>query len=681
MSPHDAIERTIFTAVLVQDSALSVSGIDAPHGDAGHTFTRVDGVPVISARGLKGAAVAMARRCFHGIPRSVSDLPEATKEDKKALVRSAWRFEHARQLAEQPPLQRRAGVGIRQDTGARAQGVLYDMEVAPAGSRWQLELHVDWRLARAVDEAPEDVEGILGYVLDAQWAEGRCWLGGGVARGLGWCHLERGSLRAHRLTGAQYQAWRASQARPLPAAEPKIPRLAPTRSWCFRALELTIPFGEHRPAPGGAAWGLEMLAIGGHDRATASQLREDRHWVRSRQRLDTDDARETQRPIAMEEGRPLLPGASLRGPLRHAYSRQLRSLGKAIADPHDLTRPPRAPDEPSPPDEAMALFGTLERSSRLLIRDGVIADDWLAARLQQHAEDEFTAGSFASAKRDAVRLLAATFKVQLLLEGPDEEELQRLVDAVDGAIALGELGHLPLGGHKTRGAGWSRWQRGSAQWQKLDVVAAEAAQAPAAPSPAAPPTLPAGDPVRHEREHGSPLGTGDQVVSADRRPEERATVELEQASELGDLATLTLGEAARRARAAMTGPLSCWWCEPRIDLEVQRPLTFGHTWPDEATLSVDEVVFFGERESWRAARTRRGWRAFLLRVVDDPKGDLFRRDVPATLHVVRRDVPAALHVAPQARFSANLAPTAAITLHEWRKGTEVLGFTAKGPLP
>lgn len=660
MSPLDAIERTVFTAILVQDSALSLSGIDSDPA-ADQAFTRVDGVPVISARGLKGAAVAMARRCFRDpLPRSVSDPPTG----KRALVRSAWRFEHARQLVERSQLPRRAGVGIAQATGARAEGVLYDVEVVPAGARWRLELHVDWRLARAVDEDPEDVEGILGYVLDAQWAEGRCWLGGGVARGLGWCHLERESLRAHRLTGEQYQSWRASKDRPLPEPEPHFPRSAPSRSWCFRTLELTIPFGAHRPEPSGAAWGVDMLAIGAHDRASAAQLGEDHHWVRSRQRVDSaDDVLATRRAIAMEDGRPILPGASLRGPLRHAYSRQLTSLGQKIDDPHDATRQPVTRDEP---DEAMKLFGTLKRSSRLLIRDGAAAEDWLAARLQQHAEDELAGGSFGSAKRDAVRLLAATFKIQLLLEGPDEPTIQPLIEAVDRTIALGELGHLPLGGHKTRGAGWSRWQRSSTQWKNCDVVSSAPPPASAAASP-----QPAGDKERREQEIGSPLGRGDQVVSADRRPEPRGAVVADETSELGELPFLTLGEAAQRARAAMTGALSCWWCEPRIDLAVQHPpLTFGRTWPDDATLSVDEVVFFGERESWRAARTRSGWRVFLLRLADDPQGSAVRRDVPATLHV-----------SPQARFSANLPAAAAITLHEWRRGTEVLGFTAKDALP
>ena len=56
---------TIFTATLVQDSALSVSGIDREStSDQPFTMTMINGqpVPVLSGRGLKGAAVAMARQ-------------------------------------------------------------------------------------------------------------------------------------------------------------------------------------------------------------------------------------------------------------------------------------------------------------------------------------------------------------------------------------------------------------------------------------------------------------------------------------------------------------------------------------------------------------------------------------------------------------------------------------------
>jgi len=63
---------TLFTATLVQDSALSVSGLDR-ESSANQPFTIVDGVPTLAGRALKGAAVAMAKRFFNPLPRAISD--------------------------------------------------------------------------------------------------------------------------------------------------------------------------------------------------------------------------------------------------------------------------------------------------------------------------------------------------------------------------------------------------------------------------------------------------------------------------------------------------------------------------------------------------------------------------------------------------------------------------------
>src|SRR5688572_366126 len=95
---------TLFTATLVQDSALSVSGLDR-ESSAAQPFALVDGVPTLVGRGLKGAAVAMARRFFEPLPRAVSDHIR-----HGALRRSAWEFADATSTAT-PRV--RAGVGIR----------------------------------------------------------------------------------------------------------------------------------------------------------------------------------------------------------------------------------------------------------------------------------------------------------------------------------------------------------------------------------------------------------------------------------------------------------------------------------------------------------------------------------------------------------------------------------------
>jgi len=129
MSTQSTLPKlTLFTATLVQDSALSVSGFNGEN-TVDRPFSIVDRVPVLSGRGLKGAAVAMARRFFDPLPRSISETAEQTT----ALNRSVWEFSNARleRTPESQP-QLRAGVGILQKTGARAGGVLYDSTVMPA---------------------------------------------------------------------------------------------------------------------------------------------------------------------------------------------------------------------------------------------------------------------------------------------------------------------------------------------------------------------------------------------------------------------------------------------------------------------------------------------------------------------------------------------------------------------
>jgi hypothetical protein len=140
---------TLFTATLVQDSALSVSGLPR-ETSADQRFALVDGVPSLVGRGLKRATVAMARRFLDPLPRAISD-------DIKhgALRRSAWEFADAITTGASRV---RAGVGIRHTTGARAGDVLYDREVIPAGMTWQPSPRVDRSYAND-DAEPTEAEG------------------------------------------------------------------------------------------------------------------------------------------------------------------------------------------------------------------------------------------------------------------------------------------------------------------------------------------------------------------------------------------------------------------------------------------------------------------------------------------------------------------------------------------
>jgi len=623
------IRLTLFTATLVQDSALSVSGLDR-ESSADQPFALVDGVPTLVGRGLKGAAVAMAKRLFEPLPRAVSDDIR-----HGALRRSAWEFADGTTTGV-PRI--RAGVGIRHKTGARASGVLYDREVMPAGTRWQLGFRVDWSYVVDDDEGRE-AEGILGYVLDKHWKHGRCWLGGGAARGLGWCHVE--DLKAYRFDQASYDRWVESGRAQLPAALDAVPLVEPTRSWCFRTLDVNVSHGEYKPDPNEAAWGIDMLAVGPHDTDRAVQPTGDGRWARPTWATDaqTPDVLSTDRAILMEGNRPLLPGASVRGPLRHAFSRTERAAGHNVKDPHLVQ------GEVGVEDVAGQVFGTVSKSSRILIRDGRAEPGWAAAKLHMHAEDEFSASTYGTSKRDAVRVLKGVFPVRIVVEGAAPDEVKPLVALIDRQVALGALGHLPVGGQKTHGAGWGRWE--AKPWAVDDV------------SPArkwAPRTESESDALKLSRSKHSFI---------ERPPTSDVWVRTKYGALDSD--ALALGQAARLAREAFgERGLVAWWCDPTIDLALTTPpATFGRDWPVDEKLRVDEVAFYGERVVWRAVRTAGGARYVLIEeVASTEEGAVQTRVVhtPARLHGFQR-------------FSSASTGQGSVLLREWHVGDEILGFT------
>ena len=641
---------TLFTATLVQDSALSVSGLDR-ETSADQPFslveTNVNGVtslvPTLVGRGLKGAAVAMAKRFFNPLPRAVSD-----EIKHGALRRSAWEFADATATGV-PRL--RAGVGIRHKTGARAGRVLYDREVIPAGTRWQLSFRVD--RSYALDDAEfTEAEGILGYVLSEQWSKGRCWLGGGAARGLGWCHIE--DLRAYRFDDVAYEAWVTSGRTTLPKVLAVVPIVSPTRSWCFRTLDVNISFGEYKPEPDEHAWGLDMFAVGPHDTERTEQPTGDGMWAKPAwaTSAQTPDALGTDRALLMEcdkdkgTERPLLPGASVRGPLRHAFSRLERAAGHKVDDPNPKDA------KVGEDDPAGKYFGTVNQSSRILIRDARAEGDWAAAKLHMHAEDEFSAGSYGSAKRDAVRMLRGTFRVRIVVEGATNEEVEPLVKLIDRQVTLGALGHLLVGGHKTRGAGAGRWQVHG--WVADDVTEARSWSPPEEPE--------------ERTTNGSPSKR--RFINCSAATDAFAWV----GTDTGTITEpLTLEATARLAKAAIgETKLVAWWCEPTIDLSLTSPApTFGRAWPEgDDKLQVDEVAFYAACAVWRAVRTSHGARFVFIEELPGKTADAKQARVvytPARLH--------GLSEGQRPRFSSSKTGQSNVLLREWHLGDEVLGFT------
>jgi CRISPR/Cas system CSM-associated protein Csm3 (group 7 of RAMP superfamily) len=140
---------------------------------------------------------------------------------------------------------------------------------------------------------------------------------------------------------------------------------------------------------------------------------------------------------------PYIPGSALRGPLRHALARLLKAEG----------------DEAQ---RAEALFGTVERSAKLLIRDALPEEavPLQLAWLQHHAEDEFAGGAYGSAKFDRVAVMQGRFAWKMILEDatPDEKT------ALKKLFALAHAGQIGIGGGQWRGHGWLRWQIDGDEW-------------------------------------------------------------------------------------------------------------------------------------------------------------------------------------------------------------------------
>jgi hypothetical protein len=261
-----------------------------------------------------------------------------------------------------------------------------------------------------------------------------------------------------------------------------------------------------------------------------------------------------------------------------------------------------------------------------------------------HAEDEFSAGSYGSAKRDAVRLLQGTFPVRIVVEGATPEEVELLVKLVDRQVALGKLGHLPIGGHKTRGAGAGHWQTG--EWGKVDVT--------------------------KTRDWTLPKGPAEELSNAGHAKcsfiHPPGAAEAWVKTTTGTVTEpLTFGAAAKLAKAALGEKLVAWWCDPTINLDLHTPpATFGNTWPsDDNKLEVDEVAFYAEHAVWRAVRTASGARfVFIKELKANENGAKPTRVVhtPARLHGFQRFV------------SANTGQ-GNVLLREWHVGDEILGFT------
>ena len=466
MAPY----RTIFCADLVQDSAMSVGGTLDLESMVDTAFCR-DGLgrPTLRGEGLGGALVATARRLSNPLPQFVScgaGVGETTP--------SRW-LPHTTHPDGQPRMEVRRHVGIRQDTGARADGVLFDVETTPRGTQWPLMVEVDTFPRDGADDGAV-AERLAAEVL-LEWRRGRCWLGAHVARGLGWAHLE--NLRAYRLDTDQATAWPDNRCPPANALADLSERpivaddfkanfeITSRRSdWIYVDLSGTLFVGE---ADDG--YGVDPIAVGGQEDREFATTAVD-HFL-APESLGADAFAASLNPAVLfattrnpqtEMAEPVLPGSGIRGPWRHALSRWLRAEASDLNAIRDPNVQRRARDTP---DLAETLFGTTEKSAALLVCDAHLEPftDWHAACVYHHAENEFTGGVYASSLHSRAVLTSAQFRWRMVLEYRQEPEIDRAVGKyLSAVLKLGRVGHLPMGGAKWRVAGWPRWHVDKILW-------------------------------------------------------------------------------------------------------------------------------------------------------------------------------------------------------------------------
>ncbi len=490
---------TLFVADLVQDSGLLIGGSDAIESQVNNLFCRDGrGRLTMRGRGTKGALVATTRKLFGRVqdfvsgveaqynrarPGSTPTLPEDSPEE---LAESLWTVHTSHPGGSVVRLEYRESVGMRQDTKARAEGILRDFEATARGTTWPFLLEV-----RTYADDGERAERLAAAAL-LEWSRGRLWMGKDVARGLGWLNLK--NLRALRLPHSRVLDWPdARYDDPIMQAR----KLAPDSQWIgeadfgatfeIEAVESSWRYVEIeaqlRTGPRDDGYGLEALAVGG---ISPTELTEGRagDWMapRTARKGASIAALSSSAPFAESlpaTGKafaaPLIGGGSIRGAARQELSHAARRAGETIRDPNVYSR-----TVTDTLDNIERSFGTIDTSAKLLVRDAHAADPaqvaW--AVVQHHAEDQFSAGVFSGSKFDRAAVFGGEFDLRIVLETKNAEvEAHFLEVQLPRLLEIGRGGFLELGAGKTRGYGGAPWHgvrvrtaRAGQDWQEIEEV-------------------------------------------------------------------------------------------------------------------------------------------------------------------------------------------------------------------
>ncbi len=470
--------KLLISGELEQQTAFSNGGSD-DEGLLDMPLAR-DGQGRFTLRGssLAGAFIATARTLYPGkdLPAEITeDTPSVQHRKQRGqaveklprMKESVWRFHHAHPI-DPPEPEIRDQVAISQNTGAALHTAKFDAEVLPAGTRWRFLMEVDCY------RAEDDTAAAIAVAVAEAWQQ-CCWLGREVARGLGWMKLENLAFRL--LTTDQVGQWPDAKKSVWDALDaldvtPARPELHPPKDWATPAplpslqCQVTI-----EPGVAEDGYGVDLLSVGsyqhdpGRDRPQPKALVGKAFLRRHRDKVvkplgqesatyiefNDSNSGDTDFSLAVTEipgegSQPFIPGAGLRGAMRHALSWLLRRNGAPVW----------APGEPLPehPDLPLRLFGSTAESARLLVSDALLENDWQAVVLEMHAEDEFTQGVYGSGKFDRTALTRGCFKATLHLQAGSQEELEELRQGLAMLQTLAAGRRIPLGGGQWKGLGW-----------------------------------------------------------------------------------------------------------------------------------------------------------------------------------------------------------------------------------
>jgi CRISPR/Cas system CSM-associated protein Csm3 (group 7 of RAMP superfamily) len=360
---------------------------------------------------------------------------------------------HAKTANTQKRIRDSVGIERKSKTSARAAQAKFDLETLPRGGEFELRLELE--------EAGAADEKLLAAVL-AEWQEGRLWLGGRVARGLGAVELKDLRVVSRDLSDDDAlveflksdepwssetvdQDWRETR---LNEARQLVPNgiIATGAARSFASLKFDLRFKDLFLTND-----TVLSTRSGFDHAPLLEVM-----------LDKKSA-------------AILPGSSLRGVLRSQAERIARTLttfeansveefGRKCSACDPLQRPNKteAQNRPlascdsllknvltAPTDEtkdeqlclACLLFGSTRRGSRFIVEDAFSQEKLPNKVLDFLAIDRFTGGGKDGAKFDAVALWQPKFSVHLHLENPADWELGWLLltlrDVADGLVPIG----------------------------------------------------------------------------------------------------------------------------------------------------------------------------------------------------------------------------------------------------